>query len=140
MTEEVNKFPDKIEQMVDQYVKLRDKLKEADKAHSERTAPARQYLEDLNAALLAKLAEIGGDSVKTPAGTVYRTVKKSASIADGAVFREYVIENAAFDLVDWRANATAVSDYIDGPGQGNPPPGVNYSTYATVGVRRGSEK
>lgn len=127
-------LPDSIDDLVAQMVKTRDKLKEADDAHKERTKVARDYKERLENALLAKLNDIGGESVKTAHGTVYRTTRRSATIADGGVFREYVITEGAFDLVDWKANASAVDDFIKN--EGTPPPGVNYSTAYTVGVRR----
>lgn len=127
-------LPDTIDQLVEQMVKTRDKLKEADDAHKEKTKVARDYKERLEAALLAKLNEVGGESVKTAHGTVYRTTRRSATIADGDVFRQFVIGNEAFDLVDWKANANACDDFIKA--EGSPPPGVNFSTAFTVGVRR----
>lgn len=126
--------PESIDELVAQYVKLRDKLKEADDAHKEKTKMARAYLEQLNGKLLERLNDVGGESVKTAAGTVYRTTRKSATIADGGAFRSYVIENEQYDLVDWRANAVAVGEYISE--YAAPPPGVNFSTAFTVGVRR----
>jgi hypothetical protein len=127
-------LPDNVDELVSRYIKLRDKLKEADEAHKLKTQAARAYLDTLNGKLLERLNEIGGDGIKTPHGTAYRTTRRSASIADGAVFRQYVIDNASFDLVDWRANANAVDDFIKE--NGSQPPGVNYSVAYTVGVRR----
>jgi hypothetical protein len=126
--------PENIDEIVHQYVSLRDKIKESDKIHKDKTKPARDHLEILNNKLLERLIEVGGESVKTTSGTVYKTVKKSASIADGDTFRAFVIDNELYDLVDWKANPTATADYIEE--NQVPPPGVNYSTYAEVGVRR----
>lgn len=120
--------------MVERYVTLRDKLKEADDGHKAKTKAAREYLEKLNGQILAKLNEVGSDSTSTPHGTAYRTMRKSATIADGEAFRKFVIKGKLFDLVDWKANANAVSDFIDT--NQAPPPGVNYSTTFLVGVRR----
>jgi hypothetical protein len=127
-------LPDNIDELVGQYVKLRDKLKEAEDAHKNKTRNAREYLDLLNAKLLQRLNEVGGEGVKTKHGTVYRTTKKSASIADGGAFKTFVQQNRLFDLVDWKANANAVADYIDE--KEAPPPGINFSTHFTVGVRR----
>jgi hypothetical protein len=132
--EQAVSLPENVDQLVDQYVRLRDKLKEADDAHKKKTAAAREYLVMLNGKLLEQLAAVGGESVKTPHGTAYQSTKRSASIADGDAFREYVINNGEFDLVDWRANANAVDDFIKE--HGAVPPGVNFSTMITVGVRR----
>lgn len=126
--------PSNMNQLVDQYVKLRDKIKVADDAHKTKLKPAREYLALLESKLMDQLNQIGGDSVKTPHGTAYRTTRRSATIADGKVFRDYVIANAEFDLVDWKANATAVDDHIKN--NQVPPPGVNFVTAFTVGVRR----
>ena len=126
--------PDKIDDIVGKYVKLRDTIKLADDAHELKLEKAKAYLKALNAALLDKLNAVGGDSVATPHGTAYRTTRRSASIADGAVFRDFVIENEAYDLVDWKANAPACDDYLKS--EGDLPPGINLTTAYTVGVRR----
>lgn len=127
-------LPENIDDLVAQMVKVRDKLKEADDAHKAKTKVARDYKEALEGKLLSKLNEVGGESVKTSSGTVYRTTRRSATIADGDAFRQFVIGNEAFDMVDWKANANAVDDFIKS--EGSPPPGVNFTTAFTVGVRR----
>jgi len=127
-------IPESIDELVSQYIRLRDKIKEAEDAHKEKLKNAKEHLENLNNTLLDRLNQLGGESVKTAHGTVYRTTRRSASIADGDTFRQFVITHEAFDLVDWRANANAVDDFIKE--QQAPPPGVNFSTTFTVGVRR----
>lgn len=127
-------IPASIDELVSQYVRLRDKIKEADDAHKAKLKDAKEHLENLNNTLLDRLNQVGGESVKTSSGTVYRTTKRSASIADGDAFRQFVINNEAFDLVDWRANPNAVDDFIKE--EKAPPPGVNFATHFVVGVRR----
>lgn len=127
-------IPENIDELVRRYVLLRDKIKEADDAHKAKLRDAKEHLEELNNTLLARLNDVGGESVKTSHGTVYRTTRRSATIADGDAFRQFVISNEAFDLVDWKANANAVDDFIKT--ETAPPPGVNFTTAFTVGVRR----
>lgn len=127
-------IPVSIEELVSQYIRLRDTIKQAEDAHKAKLKDAKEHLELLNNTLLERLNALGGESVKTASGTVYRSTKRSASIKDGDVFRRFVIEHEAFDLVDWRANATAVDDFIQE--QSAPPPGVDFSTTYIVGVRR----
>lgn len=119
---------------VGQYVQLRDKIKELDDAHKEKMAPYRETLEQLNCALLAHLNNIGGDSVRTESGTVYKTEKKSASLADKSAFWAFVSTGGDWELLDWKANAPAVARYIEE--HSALPPGVNYSVTHVVGVRR----
>lgn len=119
---------------VDQYVKLRDLIKAKDDAHKTAMKPYRETLEQLNSVLLAHLNSIGGQSVSTEFGTVYRTEKSSASLADASAFMDYVIANQAFDLLDRKANVTAVEEFIKE--NNSPPPGVNYQSRFEAGIRR----
>lgn len=123
-----------IDKRVEQYVRLRDKINEIKKRQKEELAPFNEALERLNGMLLEGLDLAGGNSIATAAGTVYRTEKRSATIADAEIFRKYVIDNEAWDLVDIKANVTATVEFIDD--HQKPPPGVNYNSHYEVGVRR----
>ena len=126
--------PESFDALVEQYVKIRDRLKEAEDIHAAKTKLARDYLVQLNAKLLEKLNGAGGEAITTKHGTAYRTTRRNATIADPGTFRAFVIEHEMFDIVDWKANANAVDDYVKS--EGALPPGVNLSTAFTVGVRR----
>ena len=123
-----------IEKRVGQYIQLRDLIKREDDAHKERMKSKRELLEQLNGVLLDLVNQAGGESVRTAVGTVYRTEKKSASIADGDAFMRFVIGNEQWDLLDRKANVTAVADFI--AENDTPPPGINFNTAYVVGVRR----
>jgi len=128
------KMPVDISKRVAQYVQMRDLIKVKETEFKEMLAPYKKALEGLNTVLLNHLNDIGGNSLNTDAGTVYRTEKKSASLADPAAFMDYVITNTAFDLIDRKANVTAVTEFVKE--NGTPPPGVNFSSAYVVGVRR----
>ncbi len=121
--------------MAASYVKLRDIIAEEDKAHKDTMAPKRQLLLDMNALLLDKLHALKVDSITAPAGTVYITTKRSASIQDGEAFWEFVLKQQAFDLIDRKANAPAIADFVEQ--FKTLPPGVNLTVTELVGVRRG---
>lgn len=123
-----------IAKRVDQYVKLRDLIKAKEAEYKKELAPYKETLEQLNSVLLAHINGIGGNSVSTDNGTVYRTEKKSASLADAQAFMDFVVANQAFDLIDRKANVTAVEEFIKE--NNTPPPGVNFSSTFVVGVRR----
>ena len=123
-----------ISKRVGQYVKLRDEIKRLDDEHKLKMKVFRETLEKLNGVLLAHLNTINGESVRTDLGTVYRTEKKSASLADPDAFMRFVIDNEAWDLLDRKANVVAIADYIKE--ESSAPPGVNYSSRFEVGVRR----
>jgi hypothetical protein len=129
----------------EQYIKLRDRISEIKTKHKEELEPLNNLLEKLNDLLLGHLSAIGADSVSATAGTVYRTQRKSASLADKSAFWTYVVEQGAWDLLDYKANPVAVADFIKEseeqakadptiiPG---PPPGVNYTVAWVAGIQR----
>ncbi len=125
-----------IAKRVEQFVKLRDHIKKLNDEHKIKMKPFNETLAQLNSILLAHLNSLNGNSVATDAGTVYRTEKKSASLADARAFMDFVIAHQAYDLLDRKANVTAVEEYIKG--NYAPPPGVNFSSTFVAGVRRAS--
>jgi len=119
---------------VSQFVKLRALIKADDDAHKEKMKEKRETLDQLNNLLLSHLDQVKADSVKTKSGTVYRTVKRSASTADFKAFWDFVMKHELFDLVDRKPNVTAVSDYLET--NKSLPPGVNLNSTYVVGVRK----
>jgi hypothetical protein len=124
------------EKRVSQYVQLRDELKRMDDEHADRKRPLTALKEKLEAQMLEYIQATNSNSISTNAGTMYITPRKSASLADPAAFMEYVIKNNAWDLLDRKANVTAVEDFINE--HEAPPPGCNFSTRLTIGVQRKS--
>lgn len=120
---------------IEQFVKLRDIIKAKEEEHKKALAPYKDTLKQLEGVILQALQSAGADNIKSPAGTAYRSTKKSATIADGEAFWNFVVANQLWDLIDKKANATAVADYLEENNQ--LPPGINYSTVETLGVRRG---
>lgn len=131
--------PASIEDRVAQYITVRNKIAEIKKRHEDELAPFNKALVMLNGDLLDKLQKAGVDSTTIRGvGTVYKTVKDSASIADPAAFKLFVIQKQHWELADWRANAPAVKAFL-AENQAYPP-GVNFRSVAVVGVRKANEK
>ena len=126
--------PVDINKRVDQFVKLRDKVAELKEKHKDELKPYVEAMEQLETLLLDHLNNTGSDRVGTASGTVYRTEKKSASLADKTAFWTYVVTHADWDMLDYKANPTAVAEYLEN--NQALPPGVNYTVTQTVGVRR----
>ena len=123
-----------LELRVGQYVTLRDQIRELEDAHKAAMEPFKTALEKLAGVLLQALNTINAESVKTDTGTVYKTTKKSVSIADLDTFWKWVQKNDAYDLLDKKANVKAVEEYLDQ--HQKLPPGLNWSAIDVVGVRR----
>lgn len=117
---------------IEKYIALRAKKKAIQDRHKAELAPYNEWLDKLGAELLKALDTTGQDSAKSEAGTVYRTTKKSASLKDPAAFLDFIIKESAWDMMDKKANTTAVEDYIEE--HGVEPPGVEFTRVIEVGV------
>lgn len=122
-----------------QFVKLRDLKAEMTERHKKELEPINEAMEALKGILSAGMDQLNVDSVKTACGTVSFSSKATASLADKQAFWTHVVTSGAFELLDYKANVTAVTDYIE-KNNGQTPPGVNYSVFRDVGVRRPTGK
>lgn len=128
----------KVEKRIGEYVACRDLIAEKKKEHEASIQPLVDLQNKLTGWLQQFLQEAGADSIKSKMGTCYTSTKYSASLADPDAFMTYVITNKNFDLLDRKANVTAVKDHVKE--KGVLPPGVNLSAIETIGVRRPSAK
>lgn len=127
---------DDMELRTAQFIQTRDLIKKIEDETKEKLKPLRQIQELLAGRIQAFMVENSLVNLKTKAGTCYTTTKRTASLSDPDAFMTYVIEHNAFDLLDRRANSTAVQDFVKKFKA--LPPGCNLNTIETVGVRRGN--
>jgi hypothetical protein len=123
---------------IEQFVAVRDKIAAIKAEHEKQLAPLTEIQTILTGWLQDFMDKIGCDSIKTSNGTCYKSSRYTASVADGEAFMNYIIANSKYELLDRRANATAVRDFVEQTGA--LPPGVNLSAIRTVGVRRAPGK
>ena len=128
-----------IRKLVDNYVKLRDRKRQLEDAYKKQVEPFTKLMAEVEGQLLEHMQAADIDSVATPGGTCYRSTVPRATIKDGSAFRQWVIQHGRYELVDWRANARSVFDFIN-ENNGAPPPGVNASTFTSIRFRRPGEE
>ncbi len=126
---------ERLDKWIQQYVALRDRIKEMEEAFEKSKKPLADAMEELNGLMQSFLDDSGIDSIKTRYGTCYSSVRYSASLTDAKAFMDYVISNGAFELLDRKANKTAVKAFVEE--NSTLPPGCNLTALRTVGVRRG---
>jgi hypothetical protein len=123
-----------MEKRTAQYVQVRDMLKALDEEHNKKRKELTAILESLSGIIQKFMDDHSLENLSTGAGTCYKSVRHTASLADPAAFMDYVITNNAFDLLDRRANSTAVQAFVK---EHNVlPPGCNLSQIQSLGVRR----
>jgi hypothetical protein len=126
-------FPD-MGKRIKQRIELRDKIKAIKKRQTEELKPYLEVEDQLDALLLGWLNAMNSKNVATEHGTAYVTTRHSATVADMEVFWKFVQEKGLFELIDKRANAPAVAEFVEA--NGDAPPGVNFRTLQEVNVRR----
>lgn len=124
----------KINEMVGLYVEARDTLAEMKREYEESIAPLKRNMEALEKKMLAEMNKVGVDSMRTDAGTVYKSVQASCTVADWDAYVNFAIEKNMLQLVNRSANKTAVAEYLESVGA--LPPGVNYTQFTVVNFRR----
>jgi hypothetical protein len=123
--------------LIAEYIRLRDQKKEAE-------AQAKAWIDNqfthrmdrIETELMAFLNDAGSESVKTGAGTAFKRIETSITVADQKEFSRFVIGSQAWDLLDFRASKTGVKSYLEE--NQNLPPGLNHTTATVISVRKPS--
>lgn len=129
--------PFNFEELVDKYRRVRDKKAELKKKHEAELAPYNEALALAEADMMRHLDAIGVESAKTKAGTVYVSTSWSASVADWDATLNHIRENEAWHLLNRAVSKTAVRADAEA---GVVVPGVDLTSYRTVGVRKPEKK
>ena len=124
-----------LQQMITTYIALRDKKAEITKAQKEVLAQYTTAMDEIADYLKGWLANQKVNAIGCDAGVAFIRRSRSATVADRATFREFVISNNNYDLADFSANVDAVEDFIR-EHDGQLPSGVNFRVFEKVSVNR----
>lgn len=126
----------KLDERAAQYISIRDKLKTVKEAHAAEEAKYTEAMNMLQGYFQSILDGLGKGvtSIKTKCGTVTSSTRYTAPLEDADEFMRHVIGTESWDLLDRRANATAVRAFVEV--NGHLPPGAKLSAVRTIGVTR----
>ncbi len=125
-----------IDDMIDKYVKLRDKTKEIKERHANELERYTTVMDTLEAWMLEALNQAKLTSMKSVHGTAYKTTRTSAKVINWTETLSFIRENNAWDLLEARVSKLAAQAIIDETQL--PIPGVETSSEVCVNVRRAS--
>lgn len=126
----------KTQQLVDLYIRLRDRRAQRKKAFENDDAADKGHQEKIEHLLMKQFQEEGTTSVSCDAGTAYTSVKTSATVADWDAIFGFIKEKELWQFLEHRVSKSAVDEYVTEHQE--LPPGVNMSRAITVNVRRSS--
>lgn len=124
----------KINELVDVYIKMRERKAVAKKAFDTKMKPINETMVKIENKLLDLMNQTGTDSFKTPDGTAYKTHRTSTKMSDWDAFIEYVIKHSAHELLERRASKAAVQEFKEAHQE--LPPGVSWNEEVSVNVRK----
>lgn len=120
--------------LIRKYIKIRDAKDEFVAAHKKELARYTNAMKKIEEMILNEFNETGQESAKTKFGTAYVSTKTSARVVSRDDFFGFVREQGAWDILEARANTTAVKAFMEE--HDTLPPGVNVTRVNTINIRR----
>jgi hypothetical protein len=117
------------------YLKIRDTRAENKREFENVDKDLEEQQKMLAEQMLDSCKELGADSIKTPHGTIIRSVKSKYWTGDWDSMYTFIKEHGAFGLLEKRLHQTNMKDFLNE----NPdvmPMGLNVENEYTIVVRR----
>ena len=124
-----------LDQLTAIYLKIRDTRAENKREFENVDKDLEEQQKMLAEQMLDSCKEIGADSIKTPHGTIIRSVKSKYWTGDWDSMYTFIKEHDAFGLLEKRLHQTNMKDFLND----NPdvmPMGLNVENEYTIVVRR----
>lgn len=124
-----------VERLTKIYLKIRDKRAALKAAFDEEDTKLQATLDTVKSALLDYCKTQGVDSVRTPAGLFYRSIKTRYWTSDWDSMNRFILEHEIPEFYEKRLNQTSVKQFLEE----NPdmlPPGLNVDSEYVITVRK----
>lgn len=122
-------------QLTKVYIKMRDAKERVEEECSKKVADIEAQMEIIEAEMLETCKQFNADSIRTPYGTIVRSVKSRYWTSDWDSMYRFIKEQSAFGLLEKRIHQTHMKEFLSE----NPdllPIGLNVESAYTVVVRR----
>ena len=131
---EVATQPD-LDQLTSVYLKIRDKRSELKREFEAQDSTLEEQQQMLANQMLETCKEMGADSIRTPHGTIIRSIKSKYWTNDWESMYNFIREHGAFGLLEKRLHQTNMKEFL----HENPdvmPMGLNVESEYSIVVRR----
>lgn len=124
------------DQIVERYLAVRDYAKEIKAKHALELKPYNDAMDTLEAMAGDLMRETGQRALSTIHGTAFFSRTLSVTCEDTTAFFDFVFKHQAREYLTSHVAKEAVQVYMDGPGEGHPPPGVKVVPVVNVNFRK----
>ena len=124
-----------LEKLTRIYIKVRDKKAELEAELENQVGKLENDMGTVKAAILNHMKSLGVESLRTDAGTVYRTVRTKYSTSDWESMGKFILEHGVPELLEKRIQQTNMRVFLEE----NPdllPPGLNSNMEYSVTIKR----
>lgn len=121
------------------YLKMRDRRAALQREYEIQDNIVKEQMDAVEEAMLEKCKEEDADSIKTPFGTIIRSVKTRIWPADWEAFNTYALEHGAIELYEKRIHQTNMTQWLEEHVE-DPPPGLNIDRRYSCSVRKAAKK
>ena len=124
-----------LEKLTRVYIKMRDKKAELEAELENQVGKLENDMGTVKAAILNHMKSLGVESLRTDAGTVYRTVRTKYSTSDWESMGKFILEHGVPELLEKRIQQTNMRVFLEE----NPdllPPGLNSNMEYSVTIKR----
>lgn len=122
-------------QTVAEYVRLRDMKAEIAERHKQELAVVTDQMDKAESWIMAQMMDLGVESVKVAAGTVYTQTRMLTGIGDKGALMDFIRQTGQPELLQARVSSDAVKQYM-ADHAGALPPGVKVDHERVVTIRR----
>lgn len=126
------------EELVKIYLTIRNERERIEAEWKAKDDELRTDLKSLEGQMLVTCNDNNASSIRTKTGTVIRKLNERYTVADGDVFRRFVMENGVPELFEQRIAQTNFKEFIAEHKDDGLPPGVNVMREFTIVVRKPS--
>ena len=119
---------------IEKFIELRDKIAALKKRHTAELAPFNQAKDLIEAWLLSDLNAANVEAMRASTGTVYKSVRTSATVSEWSKTLEYIQANDAWELLTASVSKVAAEAIINETQA--PIPGVSITREIILNVRK----
>jgi len=124
-----------LEKLTRVYIKMREKKAEISQELEAKMSDMEEKMKTVKTAILDHMKELGAESLRTDAGTVYRTVRTTYSTNDWDSMNKFILEHSVPELLEKRLHQTNMKVFLEE----HPdvlPPGLNANMEYSVTIKR----
>ena len=129
-----------MESLVEAYLTIRNERERIKAEYDAADRELKEQMEILDREMLAGCNAINASSVKTPHGTIIKSLKELYTCSDRENFNKFVLENNALELFSAHLHQSNFKEFMSTRHNEGLPPGVNVTREFTITVRKPTVK